>query len=99
MSTINWLRNHYNNGKNLRYLREVIRREDEGSILTASEMASSLAPITAKAVRNAMRVLKDHGLVDYKSDAKPQIYSSTTLGHYVLTMFGTQNEAEDIGSE
>ena len=93
METINWLRSHYSVSKNLRYLDEVIRREGTGEILTASEIAQTL-PFTQEATRNAMRLLRSKGLIDYDPDTKPQIYSSTTLGHYVLSMFGSSEEEE-----
>ena len=93
MSAVNWLRSHYSVRKNLRYLDEVIRREGTGEKLTALEIAQTL-PFTQEATRNAMRLLKSKGLIDYDPDTKPQIYSSTTLGHYILSMFGSSEEEE-----
>ena len=98
MSSINWLKHgRYNEKNNLRYLSEVIRREESGESCTAEQMAITLAPIVPKSIRNAMRVLKDHGLVEIKGH--PQEYSSTTLGRYVLSMFDISNEGESFGSE
>ncbi|MEC7704595.1 MAG: hypothetical protein VX906_05050 [Candidatus Thermoplasmatota archaeon] len=94
MAAINWLKHgRYNEKKNLRYLSEVIRREESGQICTAEEMATTLAPTVPKSIRNAMRVLKDHGLVEIEG-IKPQEYSSTRLGHYVLSMFQAHDEEE-----
>ena len=61
--------------------------------MTASEIAQTL-PFTQEATRNAMRLLRSKGLIDYDPDTKPQIYNSTTLGHYVLSMFGSSEEEE-----
>jgi len=98
MSSINWLKyGRYNEKNNLRYLSEVIRREESGEIRTAEEMATTLDPIVPKSIRNAMRVLKDHGLVEI--EGHPQEYSSTTLGHYVLSLFQAHDEGERSGSE
>ena len=94
MSTVSWLRGHYNNKKNLRYLAETIRREKQGGVITALEISKTLSPVTDKAVRNAMRVLKDRGLIDYESGTSPQIYKSTLLGRYVNRMFDTDSEQE-----
>jgi hypothetical protein len=93
MAAINWLKHgRYNEKKNLRYLSEVIRREESGEICTAEEMAITLAPTVPKSIRNAMRVLKEHGLVEI--EGHPQEYSSSTLGHYVLSMFRVHDEEE-----
>ena len=93
MSSINWLKHgRYNEKNNLRYLSEVIRREDSGEICTAEQMAITLSPISPKAIRNAMRVLKNHGLVEI--EGHPRVYSSTTLGRYVLPMFDIPNEED-----
>ena len=95
MSSVSWLRGHYTNKKNLRYLTEVIRREREGGVLTASEM-STLSPVTDKAVRNAMRTLKGRGLVDFEAKTSPQIFhKSTLLGRYVIRMFYTDSDEEE----
>jgi hypothetical protein len=92
MSSINWLKHgRYNEQNNLRYLSEVIRREEGGEICTAEQMEQSL-PFVAKSIRNAMRVLKAHGLVEI--EGHPQEYSSTKLGHYVLSMFQADDEEE-----
>jgi hypothetical protein len=95
MSTVSWLRGHYNSKKNLRYLNETIRREKKGDVTTAQEISRTLSPVTDKAVRNAMRVLKDKGLIDYESDTSPQIYKSTLLGRYVIRMFDTDSDEEE----
>jgi len=96
MSAINWLREHYTNPRNLRYLRELVRREDDGEVCTAEEMVQTLQPKTAKSVQNAMRVLKTHGLVEiHKGEIKgkkTQTFSSTRLGHNVLNMYPSSNE-------
>jgi hypothetical protein len=94
MSTVSWFRGHYNNKKNLRYLTETIRREKQGGVITALDISKTLSPVTDKAVRNAMRVLKDRGLIDYESGTSPQIYKSTLLGRYVNRMFDTDSEQE-----
>ena len=91
MSSINWLKHgRYNERNNLRYLSEVIRREESGEICTAEQMAITLTPIVPKSIRNAMRTLKGHGLVEI--EGHPQEYSSTTLGRYVLSMFDIPDE-------
>ena len=93
MAAINWLKHgRYNEKKNLRYLSEVIRRKESGEICTAEQMAITLAPTVPKSIRNAMRVLKEHGLVEI--EGHPQEYSSTKLGHYVLSMFQAHDEEE-----
>jgi len=94
MAAINWLKHgRYNEKKNLRYLSEVIRREESGEICTAEAMAITLTPTVPKSIRNAMRVLKDHGLVEI-GGLSPQEYSSTKLGHYVLNIFQTHDKEE-----
>ena len=96
MRSISFFRDgHYQSKKNLVYLNEVVRRESEGLPIIAREMALTLT-FTDKAIRNAMRILKNHGLVDFErnedgTEKKPQVYSSTMLGRYVLTMFGAQD--------
>lgn len=96
MSAVNWLREHYTNPRNLRYLRELARREEDGENCTAEEIAFSLQPVTAKSVQNAMRVLNKHGLVEiHKGEIKgkkTQTFSSTRLGHHVLNMYPPSNE-------
>ena len=88
MKTLNWLEHgHYKEKNNLRYLRELIRREDCGEVCTAQEMATTLSPTARKTIQNAMRVLKEHNLVEIDQTATPQVYSSTTLGRYVLNLF------------
>ena len=95
MSSVSWLRGHYTNKNNLRYLTEVIRREHEGGVLTASEISKTLSPVTDRAVRNAMRTLKGRGLVDFEAKTSPQIYKSTLLGRYVIRMFYTDSDEEE----
>lgn len=87
MKAVSWLNGHYKNKKNLRYLTETIRREQDGEITTALEISNALSPVTDKAVRNAMRILKEKGLIDYEPETSPQIYKSTLLGKYVNRMF------------
>lgn len=93
MSTVSWLRAHYKNKKNLKYLKEVIQRESTNEPITAHEMSLSL-PFTDKAVRNAMRTLDDKGLVVIHK-GKPNTYSSTLLGGYVIRMFYSKSEEEE----
>jgi Mn-dependent DtxR family transcriptional regulator len=92
------LRKHYTNVRNLRYLRELVRREENGEVCTAEEIALTLQPITAKSVQNAMRVLKTHGLVEIHKGKikkkKTQTFSPTRLGYHVLNMYPSSNEEE-----
>ena len=94
MSSVSWLRQHYRNKDNLRYLTEVIRRERDGGVISASEISKTLSPKTAKAVRNAMRTLKEKGLVDFEAGTSPQIYKSTLLGKYVIRMFHVDSDED-----
>jgi hypothetical protein len=98
MSAVHWLREHYTNVRNLRYLRELVRREENGEVCTAEEIALTLQPITAKSVQNAMRVLKTHGLVEIHKGKikkkKTQTFSPTRLGYHVLNMYPSSNEEE-----
>ena len=86
---------HYKNKKNLRYLTETIRRELNGEITTALEISNALSPVTDKAVRNAMRILKEKGFIDYEPETSPQIYKSTPLGKYVNRMFVMELNEEE----
>ncbi len=90
MKAVSWLNAHHKNEKNLRYLAETIRRETNSEIITSLEISKALSPITDKAVRNAMRVLKEKGLIDFESNTSPQIYSSTLLGKYINRIFDKQ---------
>ncbi|MBT3657448.1 MAG: hypothetical protein HN544_04550 [Euryarchaeota archaeon] len=90
MKVHSWINAHTKNKNNLRYLIETIRRESNSEITTALEISRTLYPLTDKSVRNAMRVLKEKGLIDYDSDNSPQIYKSTLLGKYVNRIFDTQ---------
>ena len=93
MSTISWLREHYKNKKNLRYLEEVIRRDKNGLMADAAGIAESMKPITTKSIRNSMRVLKGRSLITYDEYKKPHVYKPTQLGKYVVKMFyNGQNE-------
>jgi len=93
MSTISWLRKHYRNKDNLTYLEEVIRRDKNGLMTNAAEIAESMKPKTTKSVRNAMRVLKGRSLITYDESKKPHVYKPTHLGKYVVKMFyNGQNE-------
>lgn len=87
MKAVSWLNAHYKNENNLKYLAETIRRESNNEIITALEISKALSPLTDKAVRNAMRVLKEKGFIDYDSDISPQIYKSTLLGKYINRIF------------
>jgi hypothetical protein len=90
MKAVSWLNAHHKNEKNLRYLAETIRRESNNEINTSQEISKTLSPITDKAVRNAMRVLKEKGLIDFDSNTSPQIYKSTLLGKYINRIFSNQ---------
>ena len=93
MSTISWLREHYTNKKNLPYLEEVIRRDKNGLMTNAAEIAESMKPKTTKSIRNSMRVLKRRSLITYDESKKPHVYKPTQLGKYVVKMFyNGQNE-------
>lgn len=83
-----WLRGHYKNRKNLVYLEEVIKRERERA-LTTSRSISETVGLSERSVRNAMQQLKLHGLINFNSKARPQEYSSTDLGKFVLGLIGT----------
>ena len=95
MKAVSWLNAHYKNKKNLRYLTETIRRELNGEITTALEISNALSPVTDKAVRNAMRILKEKGFIDYEPETSPQIYKSTPLGKYVNRMFVMELNEEE----
>ena len=95
MSSVSWLRAHYKNKNNLRHLSELIRREIEGEVTSAIAIAETLYPLTDKAVRNAMRKLKDRGLVDFENGTSPQVYKSTLLGRYVIRMFYSGSDDEE----
>ena len=90
MKAVSWLNAHPKNEKNLKYLAETIRRESNNEIITSQEISKTLSPITDKAVRNAMRVLKEKGLIDFDSNTSPQIYNSTLLGKYINRIFSNQ---------
>ena len=90
MKAVSWLNAHYKNEKNLKYLAETIRRESNSEITTSQEISKALHPKTDKAVRNAMRILKDKGSIDYESNTSPQMYSSTLLGKYIHRIFNNQ---------
>ena len=90
MKAVSWLNAHPKNEKNLKYLAETIRRESNSEIITSLEISKALSPITDKAVRNAMRVLKEKGLIDFDSNTSPQIYKSTLLGKYINRIFSNQ---------
>jgi len=93
MSTISWLREHYKNKENLPYLEEVIRRDKNGLMTDAAEIAESMKPKTTKSIRNSMRVLKRRSLITYDESKKPHVYKPTQLGKYVVKMFyNRQNE-------
>ena len=93
MSTISWLREHYKNKENLPYLEEVIRRDKNGLMTDAAEIAESMKPKTTKSIRNSMRVLKRRSLITYDESKKPHEYKPTQLGKYVVKMFyNGQNE-------
>ena len=93
MSTISWLREHYKNKENLPYLEEVIRRDKNGLMTDAAEIAESMKPKTTKSIRNSMRVLKRRSLITYDESKKPHVYKPTQLGKYVVKMFyNGQNE-------
>ena len=94
MSTVSWLRGHYTNKNNLRYLHEVIRRELSDSPRTAHDISLSLNPITDRAVRNGMRVLEKRGLIDVEK-GKTHTYNSTLLGKYVIRMFYSESDEEE----
>lgn len=95
MSSASWLRGHYKNKNNLRYLTELIRRENEGEVTSAIAISETLTPFTDKAVRDAMRKLKKRGLVDFESRTSPQVYKSTLLGRYVIRMFYSGSDHEE----
>ena len=98
MESLNWLKHgQYKERNNLRYLAEIVRREDSGEICTTSEMEQTL-PYTGRAITAAMRTLGNKGLVEIKGE-RPQFYSSTVLGRYVLSMFGDENHPDSKGSE
>ncbi len=90
MKAVSWLNAHPKSEKNLKYLAETIRRESDNEITTALEISKSLVPYTDKSVRNAMRILKEKGLITYESNTSPQIYSSTLLGKYINRIFDKQ---------
>jgi hypothetical protein len=93
MSTISWLREHYTNKKNLPYLEEVIRRDKNGLMTNAAEIAESMKSKTTKSIRNSMKVLKRRSLITYDESKKPHVYKPTQLGKYVVKMFyDGQNE-------
>ena len=84
------LRGHYKNKENLVYLEETIKREFEGTPPSeiSSAAISKASNVSERAVRNAMKKLKSHGLVEFDSKVRPQEYSSTILGRFVLGMIG-----------
>ena len=90
MKAASWLNSHPKSEKNLKYLAETIRRESDNEITTALEISKSLTPYTDKSVRNAMRILKEKGLIDYEPNTSPQIYKSTLLGKYIDRIFSNQ---------
>jgi hypothetical protein len=95
MSTISWLRDgHYSTKKNLRYLKEVIRREANDEIRNSHEISLSLSPITDRAVRNGMRVLEERKLIVIEK-GMTHSYNSTPLGRYVLRMFYDSSSEEE----
>jgi hypothetical protein len=98
MESLNWLKHgQYKERNNLRYLAEIVRREDSGAICTTSEMEQTL-PFTGRAITAAMRTLENKGLVEIEG-GRPQFYSSTVLGRYVLGMLGDENHPDSNGSE
>ena len=90
MKVHSWINAHTKNKNNLRYLIETIRRESNSETTTALEISRTLSPLTDKSVRNAMRVLKEKGLIDFDSNTSPQIYKSTLLGKYINRIFSNQ---------
>ena len=59
----NWLGSHYTKKRNLRYLREVIRLEDDGVNEIFCETIADNLPFTIEAVRNALRLLESKNLI------------------------------------
>ena len=85
--TKSWLEQNYLNPKNLRYLNEIIELEESGETeIVADIIANRLTPITVEAVRNSIRILADHDLIEI-SGKKPKIVSSTELGRLTIRMF------------
>jgi len=82
----NWLEKHYTNGRNLRYLREIIRLEDGGEKeIYSGKIAENLPPITQKAVDNALRILETKELIHIEGK-RDRIINSTNLGRLTIKM-------------
>ena len=87
-ATSNWLDKNYKNKDNLRYLNAVIELESEGVIeITAQKILPRVTPKTIQSVRNAIKVLEEHDLVETTGKTKPKLIQSTELGRIFTRMF------------
>jgi hypothetical protein len=84
--TKNWLESKAIVKRNLRYLRMIIELEERGEReITSAKLAEELAPITQKAVDNAVRVLAKKELIDIEGK-KNRTFSSTDLGKLTIKL-------------
>lgn len=94
----NWLGSHYTKKRNLRYLREVIRLEDDGVNEIFCETIADNLPFTIEAVRNALRLLESKNLIHREGD-RNMIISSTTLGRLAIKMNPDNGDDVSLGSD
>jgi hypothetical protein len=84
--TKNWLKSKYNTHRNLRYLKAIIDLEERGdNEISSAKLADLLAPITQKAVDNAVRILANKELINIEGK-KNRTFSSTDLGKLTIKL-------------
>ena len=92
--TKNWLESHYTRSRNLRYLQEIIRLEESGdNEISSAKLADLLAPLTKKAVDNALVILSNKGLINLEGKRNRTI-SSTDLGKLTIKLNPSGNDGE-----
>ena len=84
-STKNWLESHYRAKQNLRYLREIIRLEEQGvKGITAAKIAENV-PQVPEAVRNSLRILESKKLI-HTEGKRNKVVHSTDLGKLTIKL-------------
>jgi len=92
--TKNWLESKYNTSRNLRYLQAIIRLEEKGdNEISSAKLADLLAPLTKKAVDNALVILSNKGLINLEGKRNRTI-SSTDLGKLTIKLNPPGNDGE-----
>jgi hypothetical protein len=107
MKTITWINSDKRHLENLKYLRAIHHRERAGLDSTSVKMdrnniigeisdeeMNCTVRTTERTISRQLKLLKSMGLVS-SEDKNPMVWSSTSLGTFILSIYGVENDDSD----